>query len=59
MINSNVIMFLLQEKALGVTPSEMMDRERAFIPELQLGFVDGIAGPLYKSVPPLMNSWTV
>ena len=33
---------------MGEAPSEMMDRERAFIPELQLGFLDGIAGPVYK-----------
>lgn len=36
------------EKALGVTPSEMMDRDRAFIPEQQLSFIDNIAGPVYK-----------
>lgn len=36
------------EKAMDKAPSEMMDRERAFIPELQLGFLDGIAGPVYK-----------
>ena len=41
---------LVQERALGVTPIEMMDREKAFIPELQLGFLDGIAGPIYKQV---------
>ena len=38
------------EKALGVTPSEMMDRDRAFIPEQQLSFIDNIAGPVYKYV---------
>lgn len=36
------------EKALGVTPIEMMDRDRAFIPEQQLSFLDDIAGPVYK-----------
>ena len=36
------------EKALGVTPIEMMDRDRAFIPEQQVSFLDGIAGPVYK-----------
>ena len=40
----------LQEKALGVTPSEMMDRDRAFIPEQQLQFLDNIAGPVYQLV---------
>ena len=39
------------EKALGVTPSEMMDRDKAFIPEQQLSFIDNIAGPVYKYVP--------
>lgn len=38
----------LQEKELGVTPIEMMDREKAFLPEQQVGFLDGIAGPAYK-----------
>ena len=38
------------EKALGVTPSEMMDRDRAFIPEQQLSFIDNIAEPVYKYV---------
>ena len=28
----------------------MMDREKAFIPEQQVGFLDGIAGPAYKWV---------
>ena len=36
------------EKALGHTPSEMMDRNRAFVPEQQLGFIRGIAGPAYE-----------
>ena len=38
----------LQEKALGGTPSEMMDRDRAFIPEQQIGFMDAIAAPVFK-----------
>ena len=38
------------EKALGVTPSEMMDRDRAFVPEQQVSFLDHIAGPVYKYV---------
>lgn len=36
------------EKALGVTPIEMMDRDKAFIPEQQVEFLDGIVGPVYK-----------
>ncbi|RUS89470.1 hypothetical protein EGW08_002767 [Elysia chlorotica] len=36
------------EKALGKNPLEMMDRERACIPELQISFLDNIAAPVYK-----------
>ena len=36
------------EKALGHTPSEMMDRNRAFVPAQQLEFITGIAGPAYE-----------
>ncbi|XP_013411508.1 cGMP-dependent 3',5'-cyclic phosphodiesterase-like [Lingula anatina] len=36
------------ERALGREPSPMMDRERACIPELQIGFLDGIALPVYS-----------
>ena len=36
------------EKALGHTPSEMMDRNKAYVPEQQLGFINGIAGPAYE-----------
>ncbi|KAK6975349.1 cGMP-dependent 3p 5p-cyclic phosphodiesterase [Biomphalaria glabrata] len=36
------------EKALGKNPMEMMDRERACIPELQISFLDNIAAPVYK-----------
>eukprot|EP00731_Ephydatia_muelleri_P031043 Em0022g557a len=42
------------EKALGVTPSEMMDRDRAFIPEQQLQFLDNIAGPVYQLLSRLL-----
>ena len=38
------------EKALGHTPIEMMDRDKAFIPEQQLGFIDSIAGPAYRYI---------
>ncbi|XP_076333643.1 cGMP-dependent 3',5'-cyclic phosphodiesterase-like isoform X2 [Tachypleus tridentatus] len=35
------------EKAMGVKPSEMMDREKAFIPELQINFIQGVVKPVY------------
>ena len=38
----------LQEKAIGGTPCEMMDRNRAFIPAQQIGFMDSIAAPVFK-----------
>lgn len=37
-----------QEKAMGNRPSEMMDREKAYIPELQISFMEHIAMPIYK-----------
>ncbi|KAK7503866.1 hypothetical protein BaRGS_00004989, partial [Batillaria attramentaria] len=36
------------EKALGESPLEMMDRERACVPDLQISFLDNIAIPVYK-----------
>ena len=36
------------EKSLGRSPVEMMDRERAYIPELQISFLDNIALPVFK-----------
>ncbi|KAF0309756.1 cGMP-dependent 3',5'-cyclic phosphodiesterase [Amphibalanus amphitrite] len=36
------------EKQMGNDPSEMMDRERAFIPKLQIQFLDDIALPVYS-----------
>ncbi|XP_033125768.1 cGMP-dependent 3',5'-cyclic phosphodiesterase-like isoform X1 [Anneissia japonica] len=36
------------EKAIGIPPLEMYDREKAFIPELQLNFLDHIARPVYQ-----------
>ncbi|KAL5012349.1 hypothetical protein ScPMuIL_010900 [Solemya velum] len=36
------------EKELGVEPIEMMDRERAQIPDLQISFLDHIATPLFS-----------
>ena len=38
------------EKAMGNLPLVMMDRDKAFIPELQLSFLDNIALPVYKWV---------
>ncbi len=38
------------EKSLGRSPLVMMDREKACIPELQIGFLDGIVLPLYTYV---------
>lgn len=38
----------LQEKAMGNSPLEMMDREKAYIPELQISFMEHIAMPIYK-----------
>lgn len=40
----------VQEKAMGNRPSEMMDREKAYIPELQISFMEHIAMPIYKYV---------
>ncbi|XP_071484459.1 cGMP-dependent 3',5'-cyclic phosphodiesterase-like [Diadema antillarum] len=36
------------EKAMGLETPEMFDREKACIPELQIGFVDHIVMPLYR-----------
>uniref|UniRef100_F6VJS8 Phosphodiesterase n=1 Tax=Xenopus tropicalis TaxID=8364 RepID=F6VJS8_XENTR len=36
------------EKAMGNRPSEMMDREKAYIPELQISFMEHIAMPIYN-----------
>lgn len=36
------------EKSIGVSPIEMMDRDRACIPELQINFLKGICLPLYQ-----------
>ena len=38
------------EKSLGRDPLLMMDREKACIPELQVGFLESIALPLYSYV---------
>ena len=50
---SNVIIpvvVILQEKAEGLTPNEMMDRDRAYIPQLQVQFIDSVALPVYRYV---------
>ncbi|XP_067889146.1 cGMP-dependent 3',5'-cyclic phosphodiesterase isoform X2 [Heterodontus francisci] len=36
------------EKAMGNHPLEMMDRDKAFVPELQISFMEHIAMPTYK-----------
>ncbi len=36
------------EKAMGNHTSEMMDRERACVPKLQLDFLDTVALPAYE-----------
>uniref|UniRef100_T1J3H1 3',5'-cyclic-GMP phosphodiesterase n=1 Tax=Strigamia maritima TaxID=126957 RepID=T1J3H1_STRMM len=36
------------EKAMGHKPSQMMDREKASIPELQISFISHIALPVYQ-----------
>jgi len=33
---------------MGNRPLEMMDREKAYIPELQISFMEHIAMPIYK-----------
>ena len=48
-MSNNCVNFLYQqERALGSTPSEMMDRDKAFIPAQQIGFMDCIAAPVFK-----------
>ncbi|KAA0701631.1 cGMP-dependent 3',5'-cyclic phosphodiesterase [Triplophysa tibetana] len=39
------------EKAMGNRPSEMMDREKAYIPELQISFMEHIAMPIQVRQP--------
>uniref|UniRef100_A0A8C8DV08 Phosphodiesterase n=1 Tax=Oryzias sinensis TaxID=183150 RepID=A0A8C8DV08_9TELE len=47
-----------QEKAMGNRPSEMMDREKAYIPELQISFMEHIAMPIYKLLSELFPGAT-
>uniref|UniRef100_A0A8D3DKL8 Phosphodiesterase n=1 Tax=Scophthalmus maximus TaxID=52904 RepID=A0A8D3DKL8_SCOMX len=46
------------EKAMGNRPSEMMDREKAYIPELQISFMEHIAMPIYKLLSELIPGAT-
>lgn len=39
---------------MGITPSEMMDRDRACIPKLQIDFLDAIALPVYRLLSSLL-----
>ena len=36
------------EVAMGRRPIEMMDREKAKVPDLQIGFLDNIALPVFS-----------
>lgn len=45
---AGLMVWCLQEKAMGNRPMEMMDREKAYIPELQISFMEHIAMPIYK-----------
>ncbi|GFS71894.1 cGMP-dependent 3',5'-cyclic phosphodiesterase [Nephila pilipes] len=36
------------EKAMGVMPSEMMDREKARIPRLQINFLEQVVSPVFE-----------
>uniref|UniRef100_A0A674GLV8 Phosphodiesterase n=1 Tax=Taeniopygia guttata TaxID=59729 RepID=A0A674GLV8_TAEGU len=45
-------------KAMGNSPLEMMDREKAYIPELQISFMEHIAMPIYKISSPRQRSST-
>ncbi|XP_059502836.1 cGMP-dependent 3',5'-cyclic phosphodiesterase isoform X2 [Stegostoma tigrinum] len=42
------------EKAMGNNPLEMMDREKAYVPELQISFMEHIAMPTYKLLNDIM-----
>ena len=43
------------EKSLGRNPLDMMDRDKAHIPELQVGFLNGIALPVFRYVALLLD----
>ncbi|XP_070198200.1 cGMP-dependent 3',5'-cyclic phosphodiesterase-like isoform X2 [Littorina saxatilis] len=46
------------EKALGESPLEMMDREKACVPDLQISFLDNIAIPVYVVLADLFEEAT-
>ncbi|RZF40433.1 hypothetical protein LSTR_LSTR011203 [Laodelphax striatellus] len=46
------------EKAMGVSPNEMMDREKAKIPQLQIQFIDTVALPVYRILTELYPEQT-
>ena len=56
--NSPLFFFSSQEKGMGITPIEMMDRERACIPKLQIDFLDAIAVPVYRLAGNVKNTRT-
>ncbi|XP_046417242.1 cGMP-dependent 3',5'-cyclic phosphodiesterase-like isoform X2 [Neodiprion virginianus] len=41
------------EKSMGTAPAEMMDRERASIPDLQVQFITNLVLPLFKNLADL------
>ncbi|KXJ08803.1 cGMP-dependent 3',5'-cyclic phosphodiesterase [Exaiptasia diaphana] len=47
------------EKVMGYTPSEMMDRERACIPKLQIDFLESIAFPVYSALGDIIPETSV
>ncbi|XP_046854037.1 cGMP-dependent 3',5'-cyclic phosphodiesterase-like isoform X2 [Xenia sp. Carnegie-2017] len=47
------------EKAMGNKPSEMMDRDRACIPKLQIDFIDSIVHPTYRLLADIFPEMTV
>ncbi|CAJ0941056.1 unnamed protein product, partial [Mesorhabditis belari] len=50
------------EKQMGEPPVEMMDRDRAFVPQLQIDFLDNVAMPVYQmlsyAVPETVDTYT-
>lgn len=56
--NYPLFFFSSQEKGMGITPIEMMDRERACIPKLQIDFLDAIAVPVYRLAGNVKNTRT-
>ncbi|PIO54108.1 hypothetical protein TELCIR_24537, partial [Teladorsagia circumcincta] len=38
------------EKQMGASPLEMMDRDRAAVPKIQLDFMDTVALPVFEYV---------